>query len=53
LIPLKTSTGLRMATTPKTLKALVVREDSLVESPADPKFEPLIDPRDKPIVDNP
>ena len=27
MIPLKTSTGLRMATTPKTLKALVVRED--------------------------
>ena len=42
---LKTSTGLRMTTTPKTLKALEVREDSLVESPADPKLEPPIDPR--------
>ncbi len=43
---LKTSTGLRMTTTPKTLKALEVREDSsVVESPADPKLEPPIDPR--------
>ena len=39
--------------TPKTLKALEVREDSLVESPADPKLEPPINPRDKPMVDNP
>jgi hypothetical protein len=30
---------------PKTLKALEVREDSVVESPADPKLEPPIDPR--------
>ncbi len=39
-MPLKTWTGLRMATTPKTLKALEVREDSVVESPVDPKLEP-------------
>jgi hypothetical protein len=39
--------------TPKTLKALEVREDSLVESPADPKLEPPINPRDKSMVDNP
>ncbi len=39
-----------MAMTPKTLKALEVREDSLVESPADPKLEPLIDPRVKPMM---
>jgi hypothetical protein len=39
-----------MATTPKTLKVLKVREDSLVESPADPKLEPPIDPRVKPMV---
>ncbi len=32
---------------PKTLKALEVREDSLVESPADPKLELPIDPRVK------
>ena len=50
LIPLKTSTGLRMATTPKTLKALEVREDSFVESPADPKLEPPIDPRVNPTM---
>ena len=37
---------------PQTLKALEVREDSLVESPEDPKLEPPIDPRDKPMVDN-
>ncbi len=42
---MKTSTGLRMATT-----ALVVREDSLVESPTDPKLEPPIDPRVKPMM---
>ncbi len=47
MIPTKTLTGPRMATTPKTLKALEVREDSLVESPADPKLEPPIDPRVK------
>ncbi len=34
-----------MTTTPKTLKALEVREDSVVEFPADPKLEPPIDPR--------
>jgi len=39
-----------MATTPKTLKTLEVREDSLVESPADPKLEPPIDPRVKPMM---
>jgi len=39
-----------MATTPKTLKALEVKEDSLVESPADPNFEPPIDPRVKPMM---
>ena len=77
LIPTKTSTGLRMAMTPKmmialevredplaeespaypkllehatskTLKALEVREGSLIESPADPELEPPIDPRVKP-----
>ncbi len=50
MIPLKTLTGLRMTTTPKTLKALEVREDSVVESPADPKLEPPIDPRVKPMM---
>jgi hypothetical protein len=39
-----------MATTHKTLKALEVREDSLVESPADPKLEPPIDPRVKSMM---
>jgi hypothetical protein len=39
-----------MATTPKTLKALEVREDSMVESLADPKLEPPIDPRVKPMM---
>ena len=47
---LKTSTGLRMTTTSKTLKALEVREDSVVESPADPKLEPPIDPRVTPMM---
>jgi hypothetical protein len=42
-----------MATTLKTLQALEVREDSLVESLLDPKLEPPIDLRDKPMVDNP
>jgi hypothetical protein len=42
-----------MAMTPKTLKAVEVREDSLVESLADPKLEPPINPRDTPMVDNP
>jgi len=46
-------TGLQMAMTSKTLEALVVREDSLVESPADPKLEPPIDPKDKPKGANP
>ncbi len=50
---MKTSTGLRMTTTPKTLEALEVREDSLLESPADPKLELPIDPGNKPMVDNP
>ncbi len=50
MIPFKTSTGLRMTTTPKTLKALEVREDSLVESPADPTLESPIDPRVKPMM---
>ena len=77
LIPTKISTGLRMATTPKKmitlevredplaeespaypkllehatpkiLKALEVREGSLIESPEDPELEPPIDPRVKP-----
>jgi len=39
-----------MPTTPKTLKALKGREDSLVESPADPKLEPPIYPRVKPMM---
>jgi len=39
-----------MATTPKTLKSLEVREDSLVESPVDPKLELPIDPRVKPMM---
>jgi hypothetical protein len=39
-----------MATTPKTLKALEVREDPFVESPADPMFELPIDPRVKPMM---
>ena len=38
------------ANDPKTLKALEVREDSVVESPADPKLEPSIDPRVKPMM---
>jgi hypothetical protein len=38
------------ANDPKTLKALEVREDSLVESPANPKLEPPVDPRVKPIM---
>ncbi len=47
---MKTPTGLRMATTPKTLEALEVREDSMVESTVDPKLEPPIDPRVKPMM---
>jgi len=39
-----------MATTSKTLEALVVRKDSLEESPAGPKLEPPIDPRVKPMM---
>ena len=39
-----------MATTFKTLKALEVREDSVVESPTDPKLEPQIDPRVTPMM---
>jgi len=42
-----------MATTSKTLEALVVRGDSLEESPGDSKLEPTIDPKDKPKVANP
>ena len=44
-----------MATTSKTLESLVVRDNSLVESPADSKLEPPIDPKakDKPKVANP
>ena len=42
-----------MATTSKTLEALVVRGDSLEESLTDPKLEPPIDPKDKPKVANP
>ncbi len=43
-------TGQGMATASKTFEALVVREDSLIESPADPNLEPPIDPKDKPKV---
>ena len=50
MIPFKTSTGLRMALTPKTLKALEMREDSVVESSVDPKLEPPIDPMVKPMM---
>jgi hypothetical protein len=39
-----------MTTTPKTCTALEVRENSLVESPADPKLGPPIDLRVKPVV---
>ncbi len=39
-----------MATYPKTLKALEVRENSMVESLADPKLELPIDPRVKPMM---
>ena len=55
MIQTTTTTGLWMAMTSKTLEVLVVREDSLVESPADPKLEPPIDPKakDKPKVANP
>jgi len=42
-----------MAMTSKTLEALVVKEDSLKESPADPKLEPPIDTKDMPKVANP
>ena len=38
--------------THKTLDFWVVK-DSLVESPADPKLEPPINPGNKPNVDNP
>jgi len=39
-----------MPTTAKTLKALEVREDYLVEFLADPKLEPPIDPWVKPMM---
>ena len=45
MIPTKNSTGLRMATTPKILKALEV-----VESPVDPNLELPIKLRDKPMA---
>ena len=48
--PNKTPTGLRMPTTPKTLKALEVRKDSMVEFQGVPKLEPPIDPRVKPTL---
>ena len=48
MITTKTSTGLRMAMTPKTMKALEVREDSLVEFPADPKLGLQIVPKVSP-----
>jgi hypothetical protein len=45
-----TSTGPTITTTPKTT-ALEVREDlSLMESPADPKLGPPLEPRAKPQV---
>jgi hypothetical protein len=47
---MKTLTGLRMATAPKTSKALEMREDFLVELLADPKLGPPIDPMIKPMV---
>jgi hypothetical protein len=50
LIPFKTLTGLRMTTTPKTLKALEVREDSWKRVPGGPKLEPPIDPRVTPMM---
>ncbi len=49
MIPLKTSTSVRMTMTPNTLIALeVVKEDSLVESPASPKLEPPLIPKANP-----
>jgi hypothetical protein len=47
---MKTSTGLEKAMTPKTSTALEVRDDSLVESPADPELGPPTDPRVKSVV---
>ncbi len=35
---------------PQDIETLEVREDSMVESPADPKLEPPIDPRVKPMM---
>ncbi len=40
----------QMAMTSKSLEALVVREDSLIESLTDPKLELPINPKDKPKV---
>ena len=39
-----------MGNDPQDIEALEVREDSLVESPADPKLEPPIDPRVTPMM---
>ncbi len=49
-ISIKTLTGLRRTTTPRTSTALEVREDSLVESPVDTEFVPPTDFRVKPVV---
>jgi hypothetical protein len=49
LIPLKTSTGLRM-TNPQDIASLGGEGGLLEESPADPKLEPPIDPRVKPMM---
>ena len=51
MIPLKTLTGLRDGNDPQDIEALEVREDSLVESPADPKLELPEDSRVKPMMD--
>jgi hypothetical protein len=47
--PMRTSTRRRLTTTHKTLRAMLVVKDSLVEFPAVPKVEePPIDPKDNP-----
>ncbi len=47
---MKTSTGRRMTSTHKMLKAMWVVKDTLIESPADPELEPPIDPMVKPTL---
>jgi hypothetical protein len=47
--PMRTSTRQRLTMTHKTLRAMWVVKDSLVEFPAVPKLEePPIDPKDNP-----